>query len=205
MKKRFAILSLVSGLGLSHAGIAQDRPAVHGMLVVGMQKIYLSHLPMYHRPHDYQVIFEAGLSTGDKASYVQDRAAHPEETVYTLVPEPFVLPDLVGHPHPIHADLYRGHFERGGVPILQGITVGVESVIHFHKLDPQAPHPAVDKYLAFGQAGGETFLAHLISGKPDFDELIEAPGLQGPLPRVIESAETPAGKVLYLETGDLSD
>jgi hypothetical protein len=38
----------------SHSGTAtQDRPSVHGMAVIGSDTIFLSHLAMFHSPHDY--------------------------------------------------------------------------------------------------------------------------------------------------------
>src|SRR4051812_43145450 len=84
--------------------VAQDRPATHGMLVVGKDRIFLSHLPMFHRPHDYQVIWEAIIPAGAKAAYLKSLAAHPEERIYTLVPEPFVLPDMITNPKPFRAE-----------------------------------------------------------------------------------------------------
>lgn len=34
-----------------------DKPSVHGMTLMGTELIYASHLPMFHTPHDYQIIF----------------------------------------------------------------------------------------------------------------------------------------------------
>ena len=36
--------------------------ANHGMLLFGEQAAYLSHLPMFGSPHNYQAIFEVTLS-----------------------------------------------------------------------------------------------------------------------------------------------
>jgi hypothetical protein len=59
MKK---ILILFVGLAFAQAS-AQDQPAVHGMLLVGEETLYLSHLPMFHSPHNYQVILEVRFKT----------------------------------------------------------------------------------------------------------------------------------------------
>jgi hypothetical protein len=76
---------------------AGDRPATHGMLMVGSQQIYLSHLPMFHGPHDYQVIVEADLGQAGNGVYLEDRKSHPSEKIYTLWPqEAFVLPAMIG-------------------------------------------------------------------------------------------------------------
>ena len=49
---------------------AGDRPATHGMLMVGSQQIYLSHLPMFHGPHDYRVIVEADLGQAGTIAFI---------------------------------------------------------------------------------------------------------------------------------------
>src|SRR5258708_2218861 len=40
-----------------------DPPATHGMLLFGNQVTYASHLPMFHAPHDYQVIMKLSLES----------------------------------------------------------------------------------------------------------------------------------------------
>src|SRR5215207_9138752 len=120
---------------------AQESPAFHGMVLFGEQAAYLSHLPMFMSPHDYQAIFEVTLSkkgTDLLAAYVQDRREnmerpHPESKMYGFAPiidefdqdpltDKFVLTDLVtpANPHDPHSpplrsafkgDIYRGHFE----------------------------------------------------------------------------------------------
>ncbi len=58
----------------THTGDAHD---VHGMMIVGGETVYLSHLPMFGHPHhDIQAILEATLAGegGDPRSvYVDDR------------------------------------------------------------------------------------------------------------------------------------
>ena len=175
----------------NHSAAPTDRPSTHGMLMVGEETVYLSHLPMFMSPHDYQAILEVTLSdsgSDPQAMYVSDRRATGEK-VYTFVPERFVLTDLVS-PDPKHARLssftgipFRGHFEKGGQPLPvttpgqpgdgQGspCRVNVTAVVHFHKFDPDAePLPRLE-YLLFGK-GQERFLAHAITRPPDFDQIL---------------------------------
>jgi hypothetical protein len=165
-----------------------DRPATHGMLIVGAQTVYLSHLPMFHAPHDYQVIVEARFHApqGDpQASYVADRAK-TGTPIYTLVPEPFVLPDVIKGKRSFKATIFRGHFERGGVAIAQNVTVDITRVLLFKPFDPQAVKPTDLQYFLFGK-GPETFLAHLIVAPPDFDQVLAIkPG--SPIPDSVQSA-----------------
>ena len=59
MKKILLITALLGGAFNAQA----DRPSVHGMLLFGKENLYASHLPMFHAPHDYQVIFKLNLSS----------------------------------------------------------------------------------------------------------------------------------------------
>ncbi len=158
-----------------------DKASVHGMLLFGANTIYLSHLPMFMSPHNYQVLLEATL-TGDGVDpqelYVQDRETTGEK-VYTLVPEKFVLSDLAseGASRPrrrsFKGTIFHGHFEREGTPIVEDITVTIERVLHFRKFDPDAEGLEHLQYLLFGKAG-ELYLAHLVTRAPDFDQVISA-------------------------------
>ena len=68
------------------------------MLMVGEARVLLSHLPMFHAPHDQQIILEASLSApgfDPRKQYVDDRNA-TQTMIYTWVPKPFVLSDLLG-------------------------------------------------------------------------------------------------------------
>lgn len=178
----------VCGPHALRAPVETDRPATHGMLVVGSRTVYLSHLPMFHAPHDYQVIVEArfGAAHGNpQAAYVADRA-RTGTAVYTLVPEPFVLPDVIQHQKSFSATLFRGHFERGGTPILDHVKVDITRVLLFRKFDPTATRPADLQYFLFGK-GDETFLAHLIVAPPDYDQVVQVKP-DAPLPDGTQAA-----------------
>ena len=210
--------------------MAVDRPAVHGMLLVGTNALYVSHLPMFHAPHDYQALAEVALQDGAgdaRARYVADKA-RTHSPLYTLVPAPGVLTAMMQPGSHFAADLYRGHFERGGTPILTGLTATVRRVIHFRQFTPGGV-PQVPKYLLFGTAG-ETFAAHWISAAPDFDQVVSVTGTSltdGELAKGLPVTVTAKGPLVagtkltangdshpvsltvgregYVETGDLSD
>jgi len=161
-----------------HPAHATDSPARHGMLLFGEKKVYLSHLPLFHSPHNYQVILEVTLTKANsdpQASYVQDRRQHPKVKIYTVNPESFVLPELdPQNPQrrSFKAELFRGHFERpGNVSLNRDVTVNVTRVIHFRKFDPQAAGLPQLEYFLFGQPQ-ELFLAHLVTKPPDFDQVL---------------------------------
>ena len=89
-------------------------------------------------------------------------------------PKEFVLADLV-RPTPqqprrraFTGRLVRGHFERGGRTLADGVLATVGSIVFFRQFEPAAaPLPRLT-YLLLGK-GRERFLAHLITRPPDFD------------------------------------
>lgn len=164
------LVFLVAILFLDEAP-AHDHPSVHGMLVVGTEKVYLSHLPMFHAPHDYQAILEVSLPVSAKHVYFESKAAHAEK-VYTLVPEAFVLPEMIKSPRPFKAKLYRGHFERGGTPLTGEVMVTIKQVVYFKKLNPATPRPVAMEFVSFG-SGDEWFMAHVITNRPNFDQIVQ--------------------------------
>jgi hypothetical protein len=173
------------------AAAAEDAPNTHNMLVVGEQKIFLSHLPMFdgldrdktafRSPHRFQVILEATFASDGKdvgKLYQSDRQAHPQTRIYTLSPELFVLSRLFTPRNPpalaaFTATVFRGHLEQGGRPIagLEKTRVTVSRVVHGRMFAPGASKPGALDYILFG-TGSELFLAHAVFGPPDFDHVL---------------------------------
>jgi hypothetical protein len=164
------ILILLTFVTSAQAQSHHDRPSVHGMVIVGTGKVYLSHLPMFHSPHDYQVITEVALSGAGLETYLKSQA-QTKGALHTLVPQAFVLPQMMEHPTPFKADIYLGHFERGGEIVASDVTVTIQKVLYFKKFDPTAPTPRLSQLVVFGNSE-ELFAAHLITAKPDFDQII---------------------------------
>lgn len=153
--------------------------AVHGMLlVVGDDRLYLSHLPMFGmRPHRTQAVLEIEVDHEvDQALRADAKATGGD--MYTFVPLPFPLAELDpsgGGPArtSLVGMIFRGHFERGGTSIAEGVTAEIRRVAHYSPLDPEARHDDARtlSYLCFGKAG-DLFLAHQITARPDFDQVL---------------------------------
>jgi hypothetical protein len=149
----------------------KDEPATHGMLLFGQEKIYVSHLPMFGPPHNYQIIMEIELSAADKVTYLKDIVENPKTNYYTLAPEKFVLAEMVENPKPFKADIFRNHFERAGHSlILQNVTVTIKQVIYKKRFDDAPASLKTSNYLLFGN-DKEQYIAHLINKRPDFDDI----------------------------------
>lgn len=190
---------------LATSALHADPASIHGMVIFGHDPVYVSHLPMFHSPHDYQAIMEVELDAKAAAIYENETAAHPDE-LFTILPEAMVLPDVVKNRTPFKATLFRGHFERGGVPVAENVKVTIKDVVHFHKFDPNAVRPEKLTYISFGFK--ETWLVHLITSRPDFDQIAHMPITMRPgtpftFPGVDNTKPLPGLKSIYLEFGDL--
>jgi hypothetical protein len=170
-------------------GTKAERPAVghHGMLIVGEETIYVSHLPMWMRPHNFQVILEVTFKGPHQPQvhYVKDRETTGTR-LYTLNPrEAWDIRELAptGPQHlpsrsSFRATIWRNHFEDHPVThpgqrfrIAPDAEVHVENVVYFQELHPQGPGLQDLEYLLFGK-GQEQFLAHVITQPPDFDQVL---------------------------------
>jgi hypothetical protein len=165
--------------------IAPQPTELHGMLLFGEQSTFISHLPLYASPHNFQILLrlemqaEGGIDP--QAEYIQDRQ-QSGEVLYTLIPSDFAISDLAdalraGQPFPIRGIIVRGHFERGGTPILGGqdFPMTISAAMHFRQLNAGEADPAEGRYLLFGE-GDEAFLVHKIAGRPDFDHVVSVTG-----------------------------
>lgn len=147
----------------------------HGMAVFGGHEgLYASHLPMFHAPHDTQVVIRFHVQ--DQAIDAQLRhalASNPE--LWTLDPEEFDLLSLApGHTNPLKeftARFVQGHFERGGEERFTGQTAIIDEVILFRRLTATEHKLTQGRYHLIGKVR-EHFLIKEIDRRPDFDLIV---------------------------------
>jgi hypothetical protein len=147
----------------------------HGMaLFGGKQGLYASHLPMFHAPHDYQVVLQLHLADAAQDAALR-RRLDGRSALWTLAPEKFDLDRLApGASKPLQrfqADLVLGHFEQGGKTQYAHATVVVDKVLVFRQLDPSQRSRASARYLQIG-SGSQRFLLKEIDSRPDFDHIL---------------------------------
>src|SRR5215204_2551712 len=112
----------------------------HNMFAFGRDAVYLSHLPMFMLPHDAQLILDVALEDEAGGSLLEvwsrERVGHPDERVYTMMPQRFALSSLYTPDPParrsFRARFFRGHLERGGevIPELRNVVVRVTDVVY---------------------------------------------------------------------------
>jgi hypothetical protein len=161
-----------------------EPPGFHGMLVLGAQRIYASHLPMFTPQHRYQGIWQVTFGEEGDQAYRDAQAAN-DGMIFTLAPnETFRLPELTGPRGSFRADVYLGHFERPGHrKLLDDVTVTLHQQVHWHPFLPEHARPQQLTYALFGD-GDEAYLAHWISAPPDYDHIVKVTpvGSRSPLP-----------------------
>ena len=175
------IILLVITAGWLRVGVCGDDPAryigdpdgFHGMILFGSgEDYYVSHLPMWMNPHDYQLIAKVKLP---KAVYgLLNRKKKEGATLFSISPTSnFVLPRFALGEVNFSAELYNGHFERGGQR-LRTINIEFESLVFFKKLrrEESQPPPNRQKYIVFGRRGNQ-FMVHIAHGAPEIDEILE--------------------------------
>ena len=179
MKKLIALFLLLCAAGTAAA--ANPSFGSHGMLLFGgPDALYASHLPMFHAPHDYQVILQVRLA--DKAQDAALRARLRGGTaLWTLDPEKFDLDRFAPGAAPnqrFKADLVLGHFEQGGKTQYTGAGVIVEKVLYFRQLSAAPARSAAARYLQLGE-GAQRFLVKQIDSRPDFDHVVAVRAREG--------------------------
>ncbi len=173
-------ITILTLAALAHA----DVPATHGMLIFGNKVTYASHLPMFHHPHNYQVVMKVSFAViPEDVALTYQALKEKGETLFTIAPETMDLTKVMNSTIPqFKAELFQGHFERGGKK-LGTVMVKVEKFVVNTKLDPASSE--LKQFILFGE-NGEYFAAHLINGKPSFDAVLKVkqpqPADDGKLP-----------------------
>jgi hypothetical protein len=147
----------------------------HGMaLFGGKEGLYASHLPMFHAPHDYQVVLRVHLADPAVDAALRQRL-DGKTALWTIAPEAFELNRLApGAAAPLKqfkADLVLGHFEQQGVTQWAAATVVVDQVLLFRPLSPARRANSNASYWQIG-GGRQRFLVKQIDSRPDFDHIV---------------------------------
>lgn len=147
----------------------------HGMALFGGQDgLYASHLPMFHAPHNYQVVLKVHLADAALDAALR-RRLDGKPALWTVAPEKFELDRLApGAPSPLtqfRADLVLGHFEQGGKVQHRGAAVVVDKVLVYRQLVSEMKASAVARYVQVGN-GQQRFLIKEIDSRPDFDHIV---------------------------------
>jgi hypothetical protein len=219
-RRSLLALALAAAPWLARAQGAPTAMGSHGMAVFGGHEgLYASHLPMFHAPHDTQLVFRFHLADAPAEQALRETLAS-RPRLWTFDPEPFdLLRFTPSHAQPLRefsARFFDGHFERGGTPQPATQRVVVDAVLMFKRLSPAARGGRIGRYHLLGH-GAEWFAFKEIDRRPDFDQIVRltAPTRHEPVLRLLLDGVQPPGAALqqafgataltelYFETGDL--
>jgi len=154
----------------------------HGFYLLGERTFLLSHIPMFMDPHQAQLFLEVGLSISGGADpvkiYHEDQKKNPG-SLYVLVTDPLVLPTLAPDaPKPLRAftgKVYRNwpFDDMAKAPVvIPALDIKVIRSIFFRRFVGAKPLSKLS-YYCFHTAES-TYLAHVITQPPDFDQILTA-------------------------------
>ena len=223
MKKLMLALATALITGSAAAAPQGVTYGTHGMaLFGGKDALYASHLPMFHAPHDYQVVLQVRIADPKLDAALRQRL-DGTTALWTIDPEKFELdrlaPNASAPVRAFKASLVEGHFERGGKTQYAGATVVVDKVLMFRKLSPDAAKRDNARYVQLG-SGTRRYLVKEIDSRPDFDHIVAittpAGASSAPVVLAKQGLDEPAGAALaravpraivngtvYFDTADL--
>ena len=146
----------------------------HGFLMMGTEKLFSCHLPMFFMPnHSFQVILEIEIGGNDIETYLKTRKENPGKPLIIMNNTKMLLEDLV------NSGSYKaaGYFanENGdpiGNPFIESTTVTVKRKLLFESLNPNAEYPENLTYYLYG-TNSEFHLSHLLSKAPNFEQELD--------------------------------
>ena len=212
-----SILLLVSQVSFAEDEVKELPPldpgymGTHGMVLVTQgSSIYASHLPLYNKPHDVQLLYK--LDNNDLAVLQTVR----DSQFITIKPKPFNLQRLMrGEKMVIQADLYAGHFERGGMLVYKNISLSFDKQLYVRAFDDIKPSSTKQEYDVVSLQGNYKLYIHRIQQAPSFDHILGVDLVSGCLGRFNTSSPVPKEtelqykfincgtiKPLYFETED---
>lgn len=179
---------LAGGQPGSHVG-------VHGMVLFGAasDRLYVSHIPTFGAPHNFQVIAEVRIAGGVPADQ-QDFATKQ----FTVRPTAFSLYDMAnGTLRSVTGTIHMGNFETQGPVMHRNVQFSVERVVFARPLARSTPLNRALEYVAVGTPE-HPYLVHVIDTPSSFDQILNAKPLVG---GALDATELAAGTIVTVQGG----
>jgi len=176
-----------------------SRCGIHGMVLFGGKgHYYLSHLPLFHRPHDMQLIAEVEFPE-DKHQLID--ALLETAALVTVVPELFDLNKMHQGGFAFQGDVYNGHFERGGRVALPALRIKVGQIIEQKYLMENFTQQVVTyRLIPQGSSQSSAFYFRVIDSRPAADHIIAVQSAQT-LPKTLSFS----GKALHADATAIAE
>jgi hypothetical protein len=154
---------------------SQQLAALHGFLMMGTEKLFLCHLPMFFSPpHSFQAILEASLPTNDKETYIATKSQNPGKALIIMNQKPASLKDITNS-RSFLADAFSAtdSGDPHGDPFIKSVTVAVDKPVVFEQLNAaKSDYPEKLTYYLFGK-NSNFHLSHLLTKAPNFEQELD--------------------------------
>lgn len=160
---------------------------VHGMVLMNHSStIFAYHLPLYHKPHNAQILYKLSVKDVALVQLVRDNE------IVTIKPKRFNLQRLMrGEKVAIEADVYLGHFERDGMLIYEGMTLEFSEQLYTRELKDLQPSSKSQIYDVVSYRKNYKIFIHRLQQAPSFDHLIHVDVTAGCLNKFRTSSAVP--------------
>ncbi len=160
---------------------------VHGMVLMNKSStIFAYHLPLYHKPHDVQLLYKLDVKDVALMQLVRDN------DMVTIKPKPFNLQRLMrGEKVALEADVYTGHFERDGMLVYKNMPLNFAEQLYVRKLDDLKPSSKQQEYDVVSYRKNYKIYIHRLQQAPSFDHLIHIDVNAGCLTKFNTSSPVP--------------
>jgi len=169
-------------------------PDQHAFVMLGERTLFLCHITMFHaEEHRFQMVLRATLPAYAMQAYVDDRAAHPDETYFlgNSVQDLITVPSLqAGVRKAFIADIFRGipkelHYLswpwEHSAPLVAQVPLTIDRIVYARHFDFGLEYPQDLTYIVFG-SGDESHLTHYQVKEPDYDHVLSLRGAPAWLP-----------------------
>ena len=165
----------------------------HGMVIISNDyTLYASHLPTYNVPHNAQIIYSLDVGNAALIHLVRDA------DLVTIKPKPFNLEHLIrGNELTITADVYMGHFERGGLLTFSDVSIKLKKQLYLRMLDAPDKSHIRQQYDSVELNGNARILVHQIQTAPSYDHLVLFYENKGCVTNIRTSSAVPNQAELY--------
>ena len=129
-------------------------------------RIIASHLPLHNSIHAHQVIVELDVPSNTQT---QIHSLLASDSLVTLQPERFSLNQFrKGNLKKFNANVFDGHFERGGARKIDNLTFNVVRIL----LDKHIHDGPNNQFILLPVTSKAGVLVHAIGELPSFDQIL---------------------------------
>jgi hypothetical protein len=183
--------------GMTMPDLSPEISSNHGLLMLGVRKLYLCHLPMYSMPaHTFQSILETEIEDSVMENYLKIKRETPSKPLIIFNETPMSLQELV------NSEDFSGPIffaNDHGDPMgdsLGSTKVIIKKKLLFEQLFKNSPdYPENLEYYLFG-TNMDWHLSHFLSKAPNFEQELDIsiPGTDEVMEAGITKISFSAGK-----------